>query len=230
VGNAKSPQRNLEQTGDIVMTIATPPQALTVVDNRQTEIENYLDVRQKATSALSDINDKIAKVLPDLAEQVVAQSSGKPKLDIDTVLSQYKAAKAKHDLLQEEKGAINAVREAVNTHLNELKLSSPIDFVHVIDRQIAVWQQLASKTEEEAHRAKHAIEELSEERNDIVGKYPDAAKSAATVSTAAPTAAPMSSASTAARETATPSSPAPPSSSGEAATAPSPVRRRKRAR
>jgi hypothetical protein len=212
------------------MTIATPPQALTVVDNPQTEIENYLAVRQKAISALSDLNDEIAKVLPDLAEQVVSQSSGKPKLDIDAVLSQYKAAKAKHDLLQEEKGAVNAVREAVNTHLNELKLSSPIDFVLVIDRQIAVWQQLAAKTEEEAQRAKLAIKELSEERNDIVGKYPDAAKSAAAASAAAPAAAPASSAPTAARETATPSSPAPPTAAGEAATAPSRSRRRKRAR
>jgi hypothetical protein len=210
----------------MIMTIATPPQALAVVENPQTEIENYLDVRQKATSALSDLNDAIAKVLPDLAEQVVSQSSGKPKLDIDTVLSQYKAAKAKHDLLQEQKGAINALREAVNTHLNELKLSSPIDFVHVIDRRIAVWQQLATKTEEEAQRAKDAIEELSEERNDIVGKYPDAAKSAA----AAPTAAPMSSASTASRENATPSSPAPPSAARKAAAAPSRARRRNRAR
>lgn len=152
--------------------------SLTVIESKpavQTEIENYLNTREKAKATLVSIGEEIDKVGPDLAQQVVAQSVGKPKLDADAVLAQYKAAKTKHDQLQEKKAAIEFLLDAVSKRLDELKSLSSVDFVIVLNRQIAEHEKLNAKTQAEADRTEAALEQLKKELKEIVDAHPDAA-------------------------------------------------------
>jgi hypothetical protein len=162
--------------------MATAGQALTLVAGKsapQTEIENYLDLREKAKSALIELEAELLKIPADLAQQVASQAASKPKLDTDALLSQYKAAKAKHDQLLEKKAAVQFLLDAVSKRLDELKASSPADFIIVLKQRIAEQEEVTSKEHDEAERAKAALEELNDELDEIVKAHPAAAGSAA---------------------------------------------------
>jgi chromosome segregation ATPase len=153
---------------------------LTVIDSKpaaQTEIENYLSTREKAKAALVGIEGEIAKVGPDLAQQIVAQTVGKPTLEPDAVVVPFKAAKTKHDQLQEKKAAIEFLLEALAKRLEEMKSRSPADFVIVLNQHIAAHEQQATKTQEEADRVAAELEQLKKELKEIVDAHPDAASS-----------------------------------------------------
>src|SRR5262245_17119017 len=117
----------------------TAAQALTVVAAQPTpqqQIASYLEVREQAKAALIDLAAERQKIPADLAQQVVTQTAGKP-LDIAAVLALYKAAKQKDDQLQEKTTAIEFLLDAVNSRLDELKESSPADFIIVLRQRIA---------------------------------------------------------------------------------------------
>ena len=154
--------------------------SLTVIDNKpaaQTEIENYLSTREKAKAALVAVEQDIAKIGPDLAQQIVTQAVGKPKLDPDAVVVPFKAAKAKHDQLQEKKAAIELLLDAIAKRLDELKKQSPSDFVIVLNQHIAARQQEAAKTKADADRVEAELEQLKIELEKLLKDYPDAAPS-----------------------------------------------------
>jgi chromosome segregation ATPase len=181
---------SVETTGDSVMATAS----LTVIDSRpaaQTEIENYLSTRE-----LVGIEEDIAKVGPDLAHQIVAQAVGKPKLDPDAVVAPFKAAKTKHDQLQEKKAAIEFLLDALAKRLEQLKSQSPSDFVIVLNQHIAATEQQATKTQDEANRVAAELEQLKKELKEIVDAHPDAAPGAAGAYSAETTSTASASAST----------------------------------
>jgi hypothetical protein len=152
--------------------------SLAVIDSRpaaQTEIENYLSTREKAKAALVAIEQELAKIGPDLAQQIVAQAVGKAKLDPDAVAVPFKAAKAKHDQLCEKKAAIELLLEAIAKRLDELKEQSPSDFVIVLNQHIAARQQEAAKTKADADRVEAELDQLKKELEKILKDHPDAA-------------------------------------------------------
>jgi hypothetical protein len=162
--------------------MVTGAQALTVVaatSTPQTEIANYLDVREQAKAALVELEAERRKVPADLAQQIALQAAGKPKLDTDAVFAQYNTAKTKDDQLQDKKAAIQFLLEAVSTRLDELKESSPADFIIVLRQRIAEQQKVTTKEQDEAQHAQDRLDELNRELEDIVTKHPDAASSAA---------------------------------------------------
>jgi hypothetical protein len=161
----------------------TAAQALTVVAVQpapQQQIASYLDVREQAKAALIELAAERQKIPADLAQQVVTQTAGKP-LDIAAVLALYKAAKLKDDQLQEKTTAIEFLLDAVNARLDELKESSPADFIIVLRQRIAEQQKVTVKEQDEAQHAQATLDELNRELEDIVNKHPDAASSAAAV-------------------------------------------------
>jgi hypothetical protein len=163
----------------------TVAQALTVVAVQpapQQQIASYVDVREQAKAALIELAAEQQKVPADLAQQVVAQAAGKPQLDTDAVLALYKTAKQKGDQLQDKTTAIGFLLDAVNKRLDELKESSPADFIIVLRQRIAEQQKVTAKEQDEAQHAQATLDELNHELEDLVTKHPDAASSA----TAAP--------------------------------------------
>jgi hypothetical protein len=168
--------------------MATAGQALALVAAKsapQTEIESYLDLREKTKSALIELEAERLKVPADLVQQVASQAAGKPKLDTDALLAQYKTAKTKQDQLQEKKAAVEFLLDAVGKRLEELKSSSSADFIIVLKQRIAVQEKVTTKEQDEAQQAQAVLKELNRELNEIVRAYPSAASSAAASPSAA---------------------------------------------
>lgn len=145
----------------------------------QTEIEGYIDTREKARVALEALIQEIppaaAKLKTDFAKHVVAQQFGKRNLDTDFLAGQYSAAKAKLDQLQEKQIALETLLEGLRKRLEELKQFAPADYLLVLDKRIAEQQKLVASTQTNAQLAQDVLNDLNAERTAILAASPGAA-------------------------------------------------------
>jgi hypothetical protein len=156
-------------------------QALTVVaaqSSPQKEIANYLDLREQAKAALIELEAERLNIPADLARQIASQAAGKPKLDTDAVLAQYKSVKTKQDQLQDKTAALEFLLNAVNTRLDELKASLLADFTIVLRQRITEQHQVTTKEQDEAQHAQELLDALNREFDEIT-QHPEPASSAA---------------------------------------------------
>jgi hypothetical protein len=162
--------------------MATTGQVVPFTDGKmspQTEIESYIDTREKARAALDALIQEIpqaaAKFKADFAKQAVVQHAGKPKLDAESLAGQFKAAKAKLDQLVEKQLALETLLDGVKDRLEELKLSAPAEYILVLDKRIAEQQKVATTTQTDALAAQTVLDDLNAERAAILAASPGAA-------------------------------------------------------
>ncbi len=152
--------------------MATTGQLVAFTPGGLAEIDTYIDLREKAKVALHDIDGELAKFEQELAKQIAADGAGKPKLEPDAVLAKYKAQQVKTDQLKEKRTALEAAQRSVDARLEELKKSSPAEYVAALDKRIADQRKVSAKTQEEADRAEEALKALTEERDKVAAALP----------------------------------------------------------
>jgi paraquat-inducible protein B len=162
--------------------MATAGQVVPFADGKvspQTEIEGYIDTREKARVALDALIQEIppaaAKLKTDFAKQAVAQQAGKPKVDTDSLAGLYKSAKAKLDQLQEKQRALETLLEGVKERLEELKKAAPADYILVLDKRIEEQKKVAASEQTEAELALNVLKDLNAERDEILAASPSSA-------------------------------------------------------
>jgi vacuolar-type H+-ATPase subunit I/STV1 len=153
------------------MAMATTGQVVPFTAGGPAEIDTYIDMIGKVYFAMKDLDDEWAKIDPDLAKQITADSAGKPKLDADAVLTKYKAMLVKKDQLEEKRKAMEAALESVTARLEELKKSSPSEYIQVLDKRIAEQRKISTKTQDETSRAQEALKALIDERDQVAATH-----------------------------------------------------------
>jgi hypothetical protein len=146
-------------------------QALMLVEDSaaiQVEIENELEARDKADAAWMALDDEAATTRANAAKQFAAQSSGKPVVDTDAALAQFKESKAKLDGIEAKKEALNFLLDALEARLEQLRDDARDDYVAVLKRKISDQEKVFEKSEDGAEKAKELLDRLNQELATLV--------------------------------------------------------------
>jgi hypothetical protein len=173
------------------MAIAT--KALALVETKpspQSEITSLLNARENAKATLFALDEDVRKLTADTAQQLITQALGASKIDADAVLAQYKAAQAKQVQLAEMKVAVGFLLQALDARADELKLSSPAEFIIALKMRITEQQKASTKTKEDAKQAQAALDDLNKELAAIAVPAAESGATATPAGGAATTASP----------------------------------------
>jgi hypothetical protein len=146
-------------------------QALMLVEDSaaiQVEIENELEARDKADAAWMVLDDEVETIRANAAKQFALQSSGKPVVDTDAALAQFKESKAKLDGVEAKKEALNFLLDALEARLEQLQADARDDYVAVLKRKINEQEKAFEMSEDGAEKAKELLDRLNQELATLV--------------------------------------------------------------